>query len=89
MGRCYCGKDTGWGGGKECEECYEERRIHYNDKVKIIKGFYKDQIGKIAGEYKVIGHDNARFAFIYGYPVRFENGDIKNVDQFDIEKVKA
>jgi len=32
--------------GKECLVCMEKRTIHYNDKVEIIGGFFKGQIGR-------------------------------------------
>ena len=99
MGRCWeCDKDMGWfiSGccspqcrkmSEECRKMSEERKIRYNDRVLIIDGFYKGQSGNIIGDYRAIGHDNARFAIIYGYKIKFNNKDEKYVNQFHIEKI--
>lgn len=35
MGRCACGKDTGWFGGGECGPCYEARKKKEAQEVEL------------------------------------------------------
>ena len=51
MGKCKCGKDTGFFGGKECSQCSENNKFHYLDKIFVRGGFYKGQKGKVAAEF--------------------------------------
>jgi hypothetical protein len=40
MGRCSCGEDTGWGGGKQCGAC-RQKEI---DKIRLTKPLYQRRV---------------------------------------------
>jgi len=51
MGKCKCGKDTGWSGGKECKYCWAERKfVVQEEELKITNQKFNEKLKQGCGD---------------------------------------
>ena len=80
MGKCKCGKDTGFFGGKVCSQCSENNELHYKDNIFVKSGFYKGQKGKVIAAFYTYG------AGYYEYRIALDNGTTVDIYESCLEK---